>query len=726
MALGFIFGEGQKARTPDDLKKMRATLEALRGQSRMPRNVGEGLTAIGEALAYRRDMADLEKGEAASRAAGKGIMSEIMGALGGGGSTGYGGGGIPTGATSPDFSDVKADTNFKADPKIKEGIASTATALGVDPTDLATAISYETGGTFDPTQGGPTTKWGRHRGLIQFGEPQAAKYGVNWDDPIGSQLGPDGAVAKYLRDTGVKPGMGLMDIYSAINAGGVGRYNRSDAAAGGAPGTVADKVNNQMAGHRAKALAMFGGGTTPAAAAIESVAPVQTASLDPSAGMTGIFQPGQPLQSVDRPALEANMNSGAQPMSPNQRIAQAFAPVQAENVTPKAGRVLPQNDQTQRVLGALLNPQPMGGEFAGMQPPETTAAIPQPVAAPQPSPELPGTQVMGVGGAAGRTAPINGQGGQFPPAPGQASQGAFPPAPSMPGQLDMNRLIELAADPNTPELGQMIVQTLLKQRLTPPDPMDALNRQKTELEIQKSKRDLETPKAGFRQATPEESAAYGSPAGQFGPDGRFYPVNPPSGTSLSVDPTTGAVTFNQGAGVKPLTESQSKLTLFQSLQTETQPVLLDLEKQFDPANISDAAARSTPIAGNFFQSEQGQIYQSAATAWAEGALRIATGAAATPEEMERTKKAYFAQPGDTPNTIAFKAQMREMYNRAIDRSLGKEATGSLPKPGDFAKTFKGGGQNADIPLPQTQEEFEALPSGSIYIDPEDGKQYRKP
>jgi flagellar protein FlgJ len=51
--------------------------------------------------------------------------------------------------------------------------------------------------------------------------------------------------------------MGILDIYSAINAGGVGRYDRSDAAAGGAPGTVADKVNTQMAGHRAKALAMF-------------------------------------------------------------------------------------------------------------------------------------------------------------------------------------------------------------------------------------------------------------------------------------------------------------------------------------------------------------------------------------------------------------------------------------------------------------------------------------
>lgn len=178
-------------------------------------------------------------------------------------------------------------------------------------------------------------------------------------------------------------------------------------------------------------------------------------------------------------------------------------------------------------------------------------------------------------------------------------------------------------------------------------------------------------------------AQYNSQTKQFE---RVGGIKAPSGTSLTVSPD-GQVSFTQG-GAKPLTESQSKLTLFQSLQTETQPILLDLESQFNPANLADAAARSTPIAGNFFQSEQGQIYSAASTAWAEGALRIATGAAATPEEMERTKRAYFAQPGDTPNAIAFKAQMREMYNRSIDRSLGKkDVTGSLPKPSDFAKKF---------------------------------------
>lgn len=160
----------------------------------------------------------------------------------------------------------------------RDALIATAQSLGINPLDLATAISYETAGTFDPTKRGPTTKWGQHRGLIQFGEPQAEKYGVDWSNPVGSQLGPDGAVAKYLRDAGVKPGMGLMDIYSAINAGGVGRYDRSDAAAGGAPGTVADKVNNQMSGHRAKAEKLLSGADFAAFGAMAPAAPTQSAS----------------------------------------------------------------------------------------------------------------------------------------------------------------------------------------------------------------------------------------------------------------------------------------------------------------------------------------------------------------------------------------------------------------------------------------------------------------
>ena len=137
-------------------------------------------------------------------------------------------------------------------------IIETAQDIGADPVDLATAISYETAGTFDPRKAGPTTQWGQHRGLIQFGEPQAAEYGVDWNDPLYSQLGKGKAVSNYFKKNGFVSGMSGLDLYSTINAGAPGRYSASDANNGGAPGDVRDKWENQMGAHRAKALALLG------------------------------------------------------------------------------------------------------------------------------------------------------------------------------------------------------------------------------------------------------------------------------------------------------------------------------------------------------------------------------------------------------------------------------------------------------------------------------------
>lgn len=141
---------------------------------------------------------------------------------------------------------------------IRNGIIKSAESLGISPFDLATAISYETSGTFDPKKTGPTTQYGKHRGLIQFGVPQAKEYGVDWSNPIDSQLGDNGAIVKYLKNSGVKKGMGLLDIYSAINAGKTGLYDKSDEHNGGAKGTVRDKVENQMINHAKKAKLLIG------------------------------------------------------------------------------------------------------------------------------------------------------------------------------------------------------------------------------------------------------------------------------------------------------------------------------------------------------------------------------------------------------------------------------------------------------------------------------------
>lgn len=341
----FVWGKGGARLTPEQLAQRRAIEERMMSQGIDTSPVGhwtQGMARVAEAIGGSFRRGRLEKAEGENASFNSDLVSRLSApaAVPAPSDTSAG---IPTAAvdTSRAGSTIDFANAGTGDP-LRDGIASTAQALGIDPIDLATTISYETAGTFDPTKAGPTTQWGQHRGLIQFGEPQAKQYGVNWEDPIGSQLGPNGAVANYLRDTGVKPGMGLLDIYSAVNAGGVGRYNRSDANNGGAPGTVADKVNNQMAGHRQKAVALFGG--SPFAAD----APVQVASIDPAAGVAQATTPQAALESM---AVGQSMPAPTQTPTPTpvQRVAQAM-PAQAAPQSGVAG-------MNSAMMEALTSPQ---------------------------------------------------------------------------------------------------------------------------------------------------------------------------------------------------------------------------------------------------------------------------------------------------------------------------------------------------------------------------------
>lgn len=134
-----------------------------------------------------------------------------------------------------------------------------AERMDMSAKDLLTIFSYETGGTLDPWQAGPTTQHGQHRGLIQWGEPQAAQYGVTATMTIAEQVA---AVERYLRDRGVTNGDSLLRVYAAINAGSPDAINATDENNGGAAGTVYDKVNEQFDAHADRAeglLAAYGG-----------------------------------------------------------------------------------------------------------------------------------------------------------------------------------------------------------------------------------------------------------------------------------------------------------------------------------------------------------------------------------------------------------------------------------------------------------------------------------
>lgn len=140
--------------------------------------------------------------------------------------------------------------------EVQKGIISIANRFGMNPVDVATFMRYETGGTLDPLQPGPTTQWGQHRGLIQMGEVQQKEYGINLDPkkgPTSSIEEQFAAIEKYFVANGFdkwltdNPNATVhqkrLAMYATVNAGSPYKVNATDQYNGGAPGTVVDKVN---------------------------------------------------------------------------------------------------------------------------------------------------------------------------------------------------------------------------------------------------------------------------------------------------------------------------------------------------------------------------------------------------------------------------------------------------------------------------------------------------
>lgn len=123
------------------------------------------------------------------------------------------------------------------DGELSEAIRSTAKRIGANPVDLATVVHYETGGKLDPNMMGG--KGNNYMGLIQFGPEERKKYGITKDMGITAYMEKAG---DFLIDRGFKPGMGILDLYSTVNAGAPGLHNRSDSLPGA-------KVRNTVATH---------------------------------------------------------------------------------------------------------------------------------------------------------------------------------------------------------------------------------------------------------------------------------------------------------------------------------------------------------------------------------------------------------------------------------------------------------------------------------------------
>ncbi|RVB63421.1 flagellar biosynthesis protein FlgJ, partial [Mesorhizobium sp. M7A.F.Ca.CA.004.06.1.1] len=74
----FIFGGDTGVQTPEELARLRAIADALRGPA-APKTVGQGLSAIGEALGYRMANGRANRAEADWRKSGDSVFSALFG-----------------------------------------------------------------------------------------------------------------------------------------------------------------------------------------------------------------------------------------------------------------------------------------------------------------------------------------------------------------------------------------------------------------------------------------------------------------------------------------------------------------------------------------------------------------------------------------------------------------------------------------------------------------------
>lgn len=180
---------------------------------------------------------------------------------GAGGANGANGGAAPDGVSRS--GEPNSNLDKSTDAEKAKAIQRTADRLGINATDLATIISYESAGSMSPSKRGGMNKDGSGKGsflgLIQFSPPNQAKYGVHAGQTFDQQMN---AVENYLRDRGVKPGMGILDVYSSINAGRPGKhpndpiYNKSDV-----NGTQRQHIAKMLnSPHRKRAQRIMGSG----------------------------------------------------------------------------------------------------------------------------------------------------------------------------------------------------------------------------------------------------------------------------------------------------------------------------------------------------------------------------------------------------------------------------------------------------------------------------------
>ncbi|EHH07556.1 hypothetical protein ATCR1_06806 [Agrobacterium tumefaciens CCNWGS0286] len=716
--MAFIFG-GKTGETPETLRRKRSLAEALAVKtSSAPRNVGEGLNAVGNALIYRALMGKIDAGEADGKKALEVDRAAFMG--------GFGASPAPAGASSSivpmtdaagEVSSTSPKVAASGSGNVYDDFISGVKAAGLtNPYGLAAVAAT----------GQAESGW----------SPQNANR--SWSDPSQSgQAGTAGGVMSwrnerlnnlysFARQRGEQPGhispatqaaffvqedpSLIQSLNSAKSAEEAQRLmNNAWKFAG------YDKPDGETArrmGLASSYLPRFQGGAT------------EVASLDPSAGMSA-------SQAIDAAAAPSGY---VDPMvsAPNSRGAVANAlmssPPQSEQVslpgelssTTNAARQPYQGVTVAQALGSgpsvqqafklLNNPYATDADKA-----MATAVIEQAQKRNDPSYQLEQdyrrAQLEALREKPAKTWQKLDDTTLFNPETGEtqrvnateAGNGQFRfkgnsvDAQALNGLMDAGQL--------TPDQAQQIAAGK-----TVTGPNGEIIFMTPQGVFGQSADGTVSPMSAPQAPIPPASAQAPSGIDIFGTDAPTPPAPPQA-------PQPPAVPQRQG--MIPLTEpkvtiDESKAGGFADRMTQSGSLI----DQFGNAGLStfDQTITNSPYVPGFIANnlvgDDFQQYDQARRDFINAQLRRESGAVISPEEFDNANKQYFPQPGDKPEVLEQKRKNRETVIGAMIRDAGPTYKRPTPE-GSAPKTVK------------SQSEYEALPSGAEFIAP-DGSRRRKP
>ncbi len=163
---------------------------------------------------------------------------------------------------------------------------------------------------------------------------------------------------------------------------------------------------------------------------------------------------------------------------------------------------------------------------------------------------------------------------------------------------------------------------------------------------------------------------------------------------------------------KPPTAAQETVALYAERLRQANPIIENAKQSFGERvwNNWTPSMMNTEVGQSFAQAEKNYI---------NSVLRRESGAVIADSEFKNARQQYIPQPGDSDTVLEQKRNNRLLVQENFKRAAGK----AYRDPEELIRNA-GGQQESKSQVVTTQAQYDALPSGAIYM--EDGKKFRKP